>query len=356
MAPRRWTDWWRAPWWLLALATGAKSFADNPLLGSRALNARGLHAVRVRLAHRLTVRRRRRLARSVPTAWREAFDRDGFVVIPGVLAAAELAEVQRALATQPLPTRAHLQGDTITARVLFDRDAGRRLPALERLLRRPEVRALFAYAAGTLTPPIHYLQTILGGAAPGDLPDPQVHLHADAFYPSMKAWLFLADVAEDGRPLTYVAGSHRLTAERLAWEQARSLTVLEHGDRLSQRGSLRVEREELAGLGLPEPTRFAVPANTLLVADMFGFHARGDSDRPTTRVELWSYNRRPPFLPDLGRRLLALAPRSWAGGGVVYRATDLLDRLGLRRQHWHDIGPQPPAAPDLRGRAPETLL
>ena len=27
--------WWRAPFWLLALATGAKSFADNPILGSR---------------------------------------------------------------------------------------------------------------------------------------------------------------------------------------------------------------------------------------------------------------------------------------------------------------------------------
>ena len=27
--------WWRAQFWLVALLTGAKSFADNPILGSR---------------------------------------------------------------------------------------------------------------------------------------------------------------------------------------------------------------------------------------------------------------------------------------------------------------------------------
>jgi hypothetical protein len=296
------------------------------------------------------------LAKSVPPAWREAFDRDGFVVVHGLLPPEDLTDVRRVLAEQPLPMRAHLQGDTVTARVVLDRRTTEQLPALDRLLRRRDLRALFAYAAGTRTPPVHYLQTILGGVIDSGFPDPQVHLHADAFYPSMKAWLFLADVPDDGRPLTYVAGSHRLTPERLAWERGRSLTVLDHGDRLSQRGSFRVEREELAGLGLPEPTRFTVPANTLVVADMFGFHARGDSDHPTTRVELWSYNRRPPFLPDVARLLLAVAPRSIFGGQWVYQGGDLLHRLGLRRQHWHDVGAQRALAPDLADRPPESLL
>jgi hypothetical protein len=351
-----WARWWRAPLWAAALATGAKSFVDNPVLGSRRLNARGLHVARVRLAHALAAARRRRLASDVPHAWREGFDRDGFVIVQDLLSPDELAEIRRVLHEQPLPMRAHLQGDTITARVVLDRQASEQLPAIERLVRRRDLQALFAYAAGTRTPPVHYLQTILGGAVASGFPDPQVHLHADAFYPSMKAWLFLADVPADGRPLTYVAGSHRLTPERLAWERGRSLTVLDHGDRLSQRGSFRVEREELPGLKLADPIRFAVPANTLVVADMFGFHARGDSDRPTTRVELWSYNRRPPFLPDLARRLLALAPRSLSGGHLIYRGGDLLHRWGLRRQHWHDVGPQRAMAPDLQGRPPESLL
>jgi hypothetical protein len=36
------------PVWVLQLVTGAKSFADNPLIGSRWLNARGLHVWRLR--------------------------------------------------------------------------------------------------------------------------------------------------------------------------------------------------------------------------------------------------------------------------------------------------------------------
>src|SRR5258708_26216992 len=49
------------PVWLGQLATGAKSFGDNPILGSRRLNELGLHAGRVQLAHALATSRRARL-------------------------------------------------------------------------------------------------------------------------------------------------------------------------------------------------------------------------------------------------------------------------------------------------------
>ena len=62
-------------------------------------------------------------------------------------------------------------------------------------------------------------------------PDPQLELHSDTFHPSLKAWLFLTDVPEDGRPLTYVAGSHRLTPDRLAWEKRRTVEI-DEADRL----------------------------------------------------------------------------------------------------------------------------
>jgi hypothetical protein len=35
----------------------------------------------------------------------------------------------------------------------------------------------------------------------------------------MKAWLFLDDVALEDGPFADVAGSHRLTPARLAWEE-----------------------------------------------------------------------------------------------------------------------------------------
>ena len=67
-----------APLWLAQLATGAKSFCDNPLIGSARLNARGLHTARVRLAHGIAASRRRRLAGLVAAAARGAFDSDRF--------------------------------------------------------------------------------------------------------------------------------------------------------------------------------------------------------------------------------------------------------------------------------------
>src|ERR1700694_3362140 len=58
-------------------------------------------------------------------------------------------------------------------------------------------------------------------ALPGP-PDPQTALHADTFHPTVKAWLFLTDVAADAGPFTYVPGSHRLTPERLPLEMRSS--------------------------------------------------------------------------------------------------------------------------------------
>lgn len=343
MARPSWRDWWKAPWWLVSLATGAKSFRDNPLIGSASLNRRGLHAGRVRLAHAVASRRRRRLAGRVDPQFRSAFDRDGFAVVPNALDDATRAEVD-ALLRRPLPTRAQVQGDSITRRVALTPKLLRSAPRLAALLRSPEWRGRLAYAAGSSAEPLYYLQTIVGGAADGP-EDPQTELHSDSFHPSAKAWLFLTDVAPDGRPLTYVRGSHRLTGQRLEWERARSLTVVDGGDPLSQRGSLRFGTDDLRQLGLDEPVALAVPANTLVVADTFGVHARARSDRPTLRVELWAFSRPSPFLSLSHLSPLGLAP-------FVRRREDWLDRLrewlfdrGMTRHYWPSIGDKPPIEP-----------
>jgi hypothetical protein len=333
--------WWRAPLWLLALVTGAKSFADNPILGSRRLNRAGLHARRKQIAHALADRRRSRLARDLPAELRAQFDRDGFILLPNVLPDTEFRTLQADILGAELECRAHQQGDTITRRVAVGPEVRRRFPLLAALLDSQRWAGIMAYVASSRRAPLYYIQTIAGGVTEG-LPDPQIELHADTFHPSLKAFLFLTDVPDDGRPLTYVAGSHRLTAARADWERRRSVEVLAAGDRLSQRGSLRISPGELAELGLPAPTRFAVPANTLVAIDTSGFHARGGSDRPTLRVELWAYGRRSPFVPWAGGGLLSWRPiairrMAWLGAIV-----DRLDRRGWMVQHWRRAGRRRP--------------
>jgi len=112
--------WWRSPLWVLALATGAKSFADNPILASKRLNPRGLHVARLKLAHRLAWTRRRRLASAVQSEWREQFDRDGFVAVPNFLPEAKFARIRGQLTAGTFDTREQQQGDTITRRIAVD--------------------------------------------------------------------------------------------------------------------------------------------------------------------------------------------------------------------------------------------
>jgi hypothetical protein len=337
---RQSTRWWRAPLWLLELATGYKSFADNPILGSPRLNRAGLHANRVKLAHRLAWARRRRLAAAVPRDWREQFDRDGFVMVRDFLDPDQFARLREALLNSEFDTRAHQQGDTVTRRVAVGPPLLKRIPELRALLARRDWKALLSYIGSTRSEPLYYVQTIAAGVAEGP-PDPQLQLHSDTFHPSLKAWLFLTDVGEDDRPLTYVPGSHRLTPERLAWEQARSVAIA-GADRLTQRGSFRVDPQELSALNLPQPIHFAVPANTLVAVDTCGFHARADSNRPTLRVELWAYSRRSPFLPWTGLDPLSLPGLAERRAGWAAAILDRLDRRGWAQQHWRAVGKRRP--------------
>ena len=336
--------WWRLPLWMIGLATGAKSFVDNPIIGSKRLNRAGLHRWRLRTAHSLAWRRRARLSRLIPADLKAQFDRDGFIAIPDFLPEEVFRRLRSQLLETELECREQQQGDTITRRVPVGPQLLAAMPDLARLLEHPRWKGVMAYVASSRIVPIYYVQTIIGGCAKGT-PDPQIQLHSDTFHPSLKAWLFLTDVGPDDRPLTYVAGSHILSPERLAWEHRKSMNVTAEGDRLSQRGSFRIAPEELAELNLPGPTRFSVPANTLVAADTCGFHARATSDRPTVRVELWAYARRNPFVPWTGLDPLSWRPvadrrAEWLGSIV-----DWLSRRGWMIQHWRPAGKRRPIAP-----------
>jgi Phytanoyl-CoA dioxygenase (PhyH) len=322
-----------APLWTAQLLTGTKSFQRNRLIGSRRLNQYGLHTARVSLAHRIAAARRNRLAGLVSAADRQDFARDGFVVRRDFLPAAEFAALREQIKAYRGPLREIAEGDTVMRKIALAPGALAALPELGKLLRLPEWRGLIRYVGSRDAEPVVWIQSILRHACDG-VPDPQTALHADTFHPTVKAWLFLTDVAADAGPFTYIPGSHRLTPQRLDWERRMSLLAPHSPNGDIREGSFRIERDELPGLGLPEPRVFAVPANTLVVADTFGFHARGPSAGRSLRVEIWAYGRRSPFVP-----WAAFDP--WTGAALARRSLvgwqlgDFLDRAGVKPHRWH---------------------
>ncbi|WP_428484551.1 phytanoyl-CoA dioxygenase family protein [Rhodopila sp.] len=322
-----------APFWAAQLLTGAKSFMDNPMIGSRQLNERGLHVGRVALAHRLAARRRRAIGANVEPADRAAFERDGFVVKRDFLAPALFERLCAQIRVHRGQGREMVQGDTITRRIAIDPATLSRIPAMRDVLAMPEWHWLIRFAWSYNAAPLVYVQTILSHVLSGP-EDPQCALHADTFHPTVKAWLFLTDVAEDEGPFTYVPGSHRATTARLDWEKRMSLRAPDAPDRMTRRGSFRVEASELAELGLPPPVALAVPANTLVVADTHGFHARGPSVRPTRRVEIWAYGRRNPFLPWIGLDPWSIGELGHYRVPLYWRGGDLAEGLGMKRNVW----------------------
>jgi Phytanoyl-CoA dioxygenase (PhyH) len=320
------------PLWIAQLATGTKSFERNLVIGSRQLNEWGLHAARVAVAYKLASARRQRLAGMISDQDRAAFARDGFVVRPGFLPEQQFAVLVAQVRAYRGPLREITEGDTVMRKIALDGTALAELPALAAVLRSPDWHGLIRYVGSRDAEPVVWVQSILRHACDGP-DDPQTFLHADTFHSTVKAWLFLTDVTEDGGPFTYVPGSHRLTAERLAWERRMSLSARHSPNAEIRQGSFRIDSAELASLGLPPARAFAVPANTLIVSDTFGFHARGPSVRASLRVEIWAYGRRSPF-PSLA----ALVPWTTAALGrrsrLSWQLGDWLQAAGLKHNRW----------------------
>jgi hypothetical protein len=206
-----------SPIHVAALATTASPFYDNPVIGSSALNQRGLHIERTRLAESIAASRRRRLHRLLTADHREAFLEQGYVCVPNALP----DEIFRALAeggeATPLPAREIKQGGAVTRFTTLSPENLCRLPHLPSFVNGPLFPGLMRYVGTSNADPLVTLHTVF---TPPDAPlnDPQTVLHSDTFHSTSKGWLFLRNVDEADGPFSYVPGFHRLTPGRIKWE------------------------------------------------------------------------------------------------------------------------------------------
>lgn len=121
--------------------------------------------------------------------------------------------------------------------------------------------------------------------------DEQSVLHNDTFFPALKWWWFPLAVGVDDGPFMYSHRSPILTKALLKFHYMQSVKVsldeiAPWRGRSHVEGSFRINRDvELERLGLYE-LPVMVKANTLVVANVFGFHARGIPTHYVDRVSL----------------------------------------------------------------------
>ncbi len=321
----------------LTLFSEAKCFDRHSLIGNPVLNTLGLHQFRVRKAAELAQKRRAKLASCLTAEDVAQFQKNGFILKENYLPTDEFEQLKQELLTTALETRETLQGDTVTRRMALDEQVLAQLPVTRKLLHGAAWQSLLNYVGSYKAQPMYYVQVIFSHVCKAN-PDPQTNLHSDTFHPSAKAWLFLTDVAEEDGPFVYAPGSHVVNEKRLAWEHEKALSMKNESDVLTRRGSFRIQENEFDALGYEKPKAFAVKANTLVVADTYGFHARGQSSHPSTRIELWAYARRNPFFPWTGLDALSLPWVKYRLVPLYWKGLDFLEQKYQRSNPWRSVG------------------
>jgi hypothetical protein len=341
-------DWFIAP---LLIFSGYKSFRDNSALGSTRLNRWGLHVFRVRLAASMAQLRRLLLGMRVPVTIRQAYQTNGFVLQKDFLSPSEFDGLRDEVFKSDWLVREMRQGNALTRKVFLDPFQLKNThPHLHRLLFNKDLLARLRYVAGTGGEPLFAIQALQ--CDEGKQTDPQMVLHQDTFHSTAKAWLFLEDVAEDGCPFAYVPGSHLRTPRKLLWEYRQSLIAREHSVLYHARGSFRASPDDIAAMELPEPVRFAVSANTLIVADTYGFHARSPAvGRAVFRIEIYASLRRNPFLPWTGLDFFSLPFVRNHRAAWVMGLLKLFARWGWMPMPWRVAGLGKICAPDRSAQA-----
>jgi hypothetical protein len=176
----------------------------------------------------------------------------------------------------------------------IDIDAAR-MPAINRFAHNEQVKRLCRAAIGTQLAPRRTMIYLTVNGNEERNHDLQKDMHRDSCFRKVKFWYFIDEVAPDDGPFVYVPGSHRMTRQRMDWEHEMARKNVRPGG--FRDTSFRIRDDELPALGLGEPTPLPVAGNTLVIADTFGFHRRGDAKPGSRRLSLYAQKKPWPFTP-----------------------------------------------------------
>ncbi|WP_444935020.1 phytanoyl-CoA dioxygenase family protein [Microbulbifer sp. JTAC008] len=291
---------WKIPKWSFELVSWGKSFKNNPIIGSYWLNVFGLHVFRVIVAHILFRVRLFLLSPIVPSEYRGEFIKNGYILRENFLDKDQFFRLAEELDQFEGPVREIIEGTTVTQRIFMDYEERRKAPEFKKLAENQLLDRLMRFCSSKNRPPLFYIENLCNHEDVNRRPDPQRDLHADTFHPCVKAWLYIDETSDNNGAYIYVPGSHKLSWKRLKWEYKESLEACKKGSKRSPGrywdGSFRVNGADLHEMGY-QVKKLSVPANTLVIGNVYGFHCRGEALRKSKRMTVWMQARDNPFNP-----------------------------------------------------------
>jgi hypothetical protein len=268
-----------------------RMFSGDKTVNSRVLNYMGMQVLRTLIARGMYSMRSLPVDSDLQPMARELL-REGILIIPNFLSDEEfnkvLAESQQIEQDSALSHKAIDHGPNKMQVSAFKPEDYARYPAigkmyqdrrLVQLMQCAEKRKL-DHTIGT-----HAYEHLTQGPI-CDIKDPETDMHSDIFFHTHKAWLYLSDVSDENGPLVAVKRSHLLTTKQLAFLYQESIGT--------NKGSRRITPDELKELGLEE-TVVRVPKNTLVLANVHGYHCRRRGEPGKERFALHWTLRANPF-------------------------------------------------------------
>jgi hypothetical protein len=223
-----------------------------------------------------------------------ALDRDGIVVIPDYLTSDQFqaaSDAFRALmASDEIAKKAKFKKpeavDITNARLT--RDLLTSYPALRPIFDSPQISNAVGYLSGKKNVPVSEIVLELIRHREGEV-DADTAVHTDTFFSNQNAWYFVDDCPLESGPFVYGIGSHRITLRRLLFQYLASLRSMR-----GEAGSARLTAGFKKLMNV-DPRPIPVKANTLIISNNFGFHARGAGVPGTHRAAFKLSMKETPF-------------------------------------------------------------
>jgi len=298
-----------------------KSFS-LPVIGNVTLNKLGLHTLRIYLSDLFLAFRRLQTSGLSRSAEYEKFKQDGVLVLENFLPDDEfstlLEEVKAQINTMNTTNPIRNYGEEgfgskhyfKNADDGFDRYDGdtlnrfytisSQLPASLAFINHPRLKALTSLLAGAYHDGSKYLIYLLNHGKNTTNTDSQKNIHRDTFHSAIKLWYFLEDVEDHQGPFHYAPGTNIMTPQRLQWEKERSIQASKD----NAGGAFRISTDDLNSVSKSGIKSYPVKKNTLVIADIRGFHSRGMALEGSTRLSIYANMRPSPFLPALPTAML----------------------------------------------------